>query len=225
MAKWKPIEGLSVKLRIFLLLEAWIAFFALLSGGYEFHCYSSLAADVDPAEVLLGSELITAIVGIFGLIVGITVFLVFLFWVNRMIRNLRMLSGQAMTFTPGWAVGWFFIPVANLFRPFQVMREIWRVSHGSVATKGTLVGWWWALWLVRLTVSRIATRVFLKAESVSAYSVSTIIHMVVNVVEIALCVVAYVMVSRIGDAYAQNIREPGTSRPGGETEVPAIVQP
>lgn len=36
-----------------------------------------------------------------------------------------------MEFTPGWAVGWFFVPIANLFKPYQVVAEIYRASDPS----------------------------------------------------------------------------------------------
>ena len=33
--------------------------------------------------------------------------------------------------TPGWAVGWWFVPVANLVMPFLAVRELSRRSAGS----------------------------------------------------------------------------------------------
>ena len=32
------------------------------------------------------------------------------------------------SFTPGWSVGWFFVPIMNPWKPFQAMREIWQAS-------------------------------------------------------------------------------------------------
>ena len=32
-------------------------------------------------------------------------------------------------FSPGWSVGWWFIPALNLLRPYQVIKEIWRGSY------------------------------------------------------------------------------------------------
>ena len=33
-----------------------------------------------------------------------------------------------LRFTPGWVVGYHFVPFWNFIRPYQIMREIW---HGS----------------------------------------------------------------------------------------------
>jgi hypothetical protein len=54
--------------------------------------------------------------------------LFFLLWTYRSYRHLSALSDRDLRFSPGWAVGWFFAPIMNLFRPYQVMKEIWEES-------------------------------------------------------------------------------------------------
>src|SRR5690242_12224870 len=45
-------------------------------------------------------------------------------WIYRASGNAHTLAND-LTITPGWAVGWFFIPFANLVRPFESMKETW----------------------------------------------------------------------------------------------------
>lgn len=45
-------------------------------------------------------------------------------------KNLHMSGLTGLSYTPGMAVGWFFIPFANLVLPLLVTNEIWK---GSVA--------------------------------------------------------------------------------------------
>src|SRR5687767_1529604 len=52
-------------------------------------------------------------------------------WIHRAHANLRDAGTDGLEFTPGWAVGWYFIPFANLIKPFQAMRELWNASHGQ----------------------------------------------------------------------------------------------
>src|SRR5512133_3434057 len=52
-------------------------------------------------------------------------------WQHHAQANAVVLSGGGLRFTPGWAVGWWFIPIANLWKPFQTVRELWRASHGG----------------------------------------------------------------------------------------------
>ena len=72
-------------------------------------------------------------------------------WIWRVNRNAHGLA-NGMSITPGWAVGWFFVPVASLFKPFEAMKETWQVSHDpdnwpNVAVPA-LLRWWWGLWIV-----------------------------------------------------------------------------
>ncbi len=66
-------------------------------------------------------------------------------WVYRAYRNLAAL-GEPARMSPAMAVAWFFIPVANLWKPYQVMAEIWRKSLQRPA--GALFYVWWTCWLV-----------------------------------------------------------------------------
>lgn len=73
-------------------------------------------------------------------------------WIHRAHKNIHEAAYSGLEFTPGWAVGWFIIPIASLWKPFQAMRELWNASVGeagnlSVPANGLL--WtWWLSWLV-----------------------------------------------------------------------------
>src|SRR5581483_2278531 len=79
-------------------------------------------------------------------------------WIHRAARNLRGLGRTGMQFTPGWCVGWFFVPFANLVRPAKAMSEVWRASESGEESDGYgwagmgrrtgLIGVWWAAWIV-----------------------------------------------------------------------------
>src|SRR5689334_7274535 len=47
----------------------------------------------------------------------------FLIWFHRAHKNLPALGARELKYTPGWAVGGFFVPLLNLVRPADVMRE------------------------------------------------------------------------------------------------------
>jgi uncharacterized protein DUF4328 len=76
--------------------------------------------------------------------------IVWCIWQHHTQVNAVVLSGGGLHFTPGWAVGWWFIPIANLWKPFQTVRELWKASHGggwrTIAT-WSLLGWWWGTWI------------------------------------------------------------------------------
>ena len=90
------------------------------------------------ASVVLFGLLLTAI------LVGV--------WTYRAMSVAHRLT-PSLTITPGWAVGWYFIPFASFWKPFEAMREIWGGSfarHDWQSEVHTpLLGWWWAAWLGR----------------------------------------------------------------------------
>ena len=102
-----------------------------------------------------------------GALIAAAVF--FGIWVHRAAKNLRGLGRHGMQFTPGWCVGWFYVPFANLVRPFKAVSEIWRASTSDpesdgngwsmMGTSTALLGLWWGTWLVGNIVSNISGRV------------------------------------------------------------------
>ena len=72
------------------------------------------------------------------------------FFVYRATRNLRLSNARGVDIGPAWAVGWYFIPFANLVKPFQSMKEIWISSHDPERAAGdapSTLSWWWGCWL------------------------------------------------------------------------------
>jgi len=87
------------------------------------------------------------IVAFSNFIINLVAGILILMWIYRANANARLPGAQDMKFTPGWSVGWFFIPFAMLFKPFQAMKEIWRASANPQDWQSqpvsVLVGWWW----------------------------------------------------------------------------------
>jgi hypothetical protein len=92
--------------------------------------------------------------------------IVFLAWVFRAHKNLYALKVRGLEFTPGWAVGLWFIPFVNFVKPFQVMREIWHGSDPenednnkhtrSLKETPEILGFWWGVLLASIFTGYIA---------------------------------------------------------------------
>ena len=94
--------------------------------------------------------------------IGVCVFM------YRANANLRAVGAKGLKTTPGWAAGWWFVPIANLFKPYQAMKEIYQCSHAPASTEwrrvrtpGTLAVWW-AVWLSSLFLSNLESRLALR---------------------------------------------------------------
>ncbi len=101
---------------------------------------------------------------------------VFLMWVHRANRVLHDKGIQKLEHTPGWAVGWFFVPIANLFKPYLLIKEIFQRSDPDRVELSTLdepssegVGWitaWWIGWLLSGAVDTLASVAFQQAGNI-----------------------------------------------------------
>jgi hypothetical protein len=88
----------------------------------------------------------------------------FLMWKHRAHRNLPALGATDLEFSPRGAVGWYFCPFLNLFKPYQAMREICNASNPSyLSIDGSawrsrnapaVVRIWWAFFLIMNFVTR-----------------------------------------------------------------------
>jgi len=218
----KSHAKLTSTLCVLLKLTLGIQVMAVLAGFYDFHSYSNLPVDADISEILLLSDTLIMVVGLAQIVLGIVTSIVFLRWVYISNKMLRAVCPEYMTFTPGWSVGWFFIPIANVWKPYQVMKEMWVASHKGDRVDQDLVGWWWALFLATRMLNRITYRLARRADDVVSYNNATLVQIAADGVGMGLTYLALTMVSRIGAALSENLVEP--TIPSAADSQPMIQQ-
>lgn len=128
----------------------------------------------------------------------------FMTWLYRCRANLRAFGTRHLRYRRHWAVFGFLIPVVNLVRPYQVIREVWQASDPSTTSpldwktvKPPLLlrAWWvtfvaflvfkilawWMMWssAYDLTRLQIADGVLLLADFLAAVSV-TLVYFVID---------------------------------------------
>ncbi|MDQ3331938.1 MAG: DUF4328 domain-containing protein [Planctomycetota bacterium] len=128
--------------------------------------------------------------------------ILFLSALSRANANAHALGAEGLTYTPGWTVAWFFIPIANLFKPYLTVRETWRASDPAHLDwrqnhLPKLLPIWWTLWLVSSVLDRVTTAYSRSAESVSELTGLTIMTMASGFVAIVLSVVAATLLYRL----------------------------
>ncbi|MEL6826725.1 MAG: DUF4328 domain-containing protein [Pseudomonadota bacterium] len=80
----------------------------------------------------------------------------------RAMRNLYTVGSKHAEMAPGWTVGWYFIPLANLFKPAEGMSQIVHgTRHALGETKSVRSGipLWWSCWLLTNITQTIADRI------------------------------------------------------------------
>ena len=133
-------------------------------------------------------------------------------WIHRAHANLQEAGTTGLEFTPGWAVGWYFVPFLNLFKPFQAMRELWSASHAEAdrfsGEAPTEIKLWWGAWIVGNILGSISTRILL-TEGGGAGAV-TAAH-VLGVASSVLSVGAAILLVRIVEGVTAAQRSGGTA--------------
>lgn len=99
----------------------------------------------------------------------------FIMWFRRAYHNLQ-LAGETTKYENGWAAGAWFVPFLNLYRPYEMMKELfvksnWKINEtlgGEGDQKfGVKIGMWWAFWIIQNVFGTIINR--LPGESTIAY--------------------------------------------------------
>lgn len=114
-----------------------------------------------PPEQNLGAVALIGLLGLLSGAISIGTIIVYLLWTHQAAKNVRAFGQQMLEFTPGWAVGWWFIPIANYWLPYKALREIWKASdpetvgassNGGTAWSsrpvGSLFPLWWITYLI-----------------------------------------------------------------------------
>lgn len=118
-----------------------------------------------------------------GISLGVVVlasFVLYLVWQYHVNRNFHALGFENMSFSPGWSVGWWFIPLANLIQVPRVVGELRRLAQATEAgrtwqvNQGTgLVIIWWLLYVLGTVADRIVVRRYLSSADINDYVTAT----------------------------------------------------
>jgi len=199
---------------------------AVLSGLAQ----AGLLADVQrgaviSAERAAANDSRQQFVGVVQLIALVLTGVYFLRWNSRVYRNLPALSTRKPSFTPGWAVGSWFVPFLNLVRPFQILRETWWVSSSPQAandasptfkpTAPDVLGWWWGIWLVSGFLGNIVLRTAMRGESIAELLSATYLTVFSDLVGILSALLAIQVVKRISIVQDAAYQQPCVVAMGG----------
>jgi hypothetical protein len=134
---------------------------ALSSSNLAITVAGMMGALDEDALSMTGALLAVGLGG--GVIISLITGAVFFgMWMNRAAHNVRALGHTGFEISPAFGVGSFYIPIMNLWKPYQAMQDIWRASLANrndswlSTPSGDLVKGWWAAWLVAGFAGRIS---------------------------------------------------------------------
>jgi hypothetical protein len=110
----------------------------LLGGGGKTFSYGTFGQFVGLS--VIGNLSVQAVAGVLSLV-----------WIYRVSRNAQRLTHNSLPISSGWAVGWYFVPIGALWKPFEAIEQAWQASTAPTAWRAVptpaLLRWWWGFWL------------------------------------------------------------------------------
>ena len=203
---FRSSDNLTSWVRYMLYVQIIVAVVSIISGYLEYGLLSDYQNGVYTSQEMAiadgeASDQRQRIVGIVYIIMFVISGFLILRWIHRANYNGRQLGAENMKFTPGWAIGYYFIPILTLWKPYQAMKEIWKASKSpsdweSQETSGILPIWW-TLWLISNFLGQMVFRLSMRAEELQELMNLNIITQISDVLDIPLALVFLTIVNRI----------------------------
>jgi hypothetical protein len=130
----------------------------------------------------------------------------FIAWTWRAYKNVSALGAQRPRFGTGWAIGGWFVPFLALWRPKQIVDDVWRTSEPTDppvlrphlwqdTRTPALLGWWWAFFIIASFAGRIAAR--LPSDTIEHDRTATTWALVEDTLTIPAAVLAFLVITRV----------------------------
>jgi hypothetical protein len=171
---------------------------SLISGYFQYDLLQTVSNGGEiSTETATANDTREQIIGIIYLIAYIISAVTFIQWFRRAYFNLH-LKINYLNHTEGWAAGSWFVPIISLYRPYQIMKELYHETKELLTKKGIAfnqsfstgaLGWWWTIWIISNIIGQFVFRYSLKAETIDELTVSTIASMISNIVGVPLALI------------------------------------
>jgi hypothetical protein len=181
---------------------------ALGSSMQQLQMLSDLSAGRASAAAATANDERQRIVAIAQIATVVACVIVFASWVYRANYNVRQLGAAGLQFSPGWAVGWYFVPLAFMWKPYQAMKEIGaRARTRKVAPVDSVVKRWWFFWLAYCFLGNAAFRASLAAHTADALHMATVVSVVADAAGLLSAMVVLTMIREIYTMQMNKVRE------------------
>lgn len=179
---------------------------AIISGFMEYELLANFKSGnfVSEASAVAAAESNDSrqgTVGVIQFLVFVISGIIILKWIYRANLNARNMGAADMQFSPGWSIGWYFVPIANLWKPYQAMKEIWKASKNPKSWKtesvSSLLAWWWFVWIVSNLIANASFKLAMKAEELNQLIMANVVTIASDVAGIVLSFVFLSIVKQI----------------------------
>jgi len=142
-------------------------------------------------------------VGLIYFLADLTTAILFLRWTFLTKKNAVALRAHGLAYSPGWAVGWYFVPIFSLWKPYQALKETYQASHPdfvdswSVAPYPGLLPLWWAIWILNGLAGQSILLGVLQHQDIADLLNTTGVKFMSTLFDLALAGVVWVLISTL----------------------------
>jgi len=192
---------------VLLLVVIIVTIISVVSDSMQIQLLSRAQAGLSISEAeAIANDSRQATIGYIYFTVFVFTAIAFCVWIHRAHRNLPALGNRDLKYSPGWAVGAFFVPILSLFRPYQITKEIWKASDPYIGTGGKdwqdapvspLIIWWWITFLISSYAGYISLRMSLSAKTIDDFLSLSFVTLTTDIVDILAAILAIALVRAI----------------------------
>lgn len=201
------------------ILLVWVTFFVVILAGVSSWMQFNLIEKVEKGEfvdleALAQNDLRENIVAVLLLVAKVISGIYFILWFRRAYYNLSQLT-KLVSYSDGWAAGAWFVPILKLFRPYQIMNQLYVItpalfkkngvkSHTEIS-KGN-IALWWTLWIMSTLSSNISGSIILFDQSLKSFKFSFYFDMLTTLLFIPLTLITTRIIREYTN-YAKQLKE------------------
>lgn len=156
---------------------------------------------VDPAQVA-AIDTRTGMLTVLLNVLWLAAIIAYCLFMPRANKNARAF-GSRMSNTPGWAAGWFFVPIVYLWKPYYAMKEIWQGSDPDPtvpafdAPVSPLVPLWWWMYLAFFFSRGFFSQANKDEPGAASFIAMSNVRIVMSVITIVAALLAAAVVRRL----------------------------
>jgi hypothetical protein len=220
-----PLGGRRLAVEIVFAGIVVIAAVAIVSGLFELSLLNRIIAGEQVSNSELdNNDIRQGIVGLLQFLTYVTAAVVFIVWLHRAYKNVDAVAPEERRYKTGWAIGGWFVPFLNLWRPKQIVNDVWRAgaqpSDVEGREPGGLLLTWWLLWIATGVAGQIGTRIYLSEDTAEEIRGGTIAYLVSDSIDLVTAILAIVVVRAATGRLEERAATPGAGweapeRPAG----------
>jgi hypothetical protein len=193
------LRGRAQAVTVVFVIMAFVCGVAVISDWLEWQLMDRIIAgeEVTDAEATANDNRQGAI-GLLQTALFIAAAVVFIRWMYAAYRNVELVAPGERRYGAGWAIGSWFVPILNFFRPKQMVNDIWRAGGRDFADAqpGFLLLSWWLLYLVSNWIVNFAARSYMRADTAEELKTGTILYLVSDAMSVVCAILAIVVVRK-----------------------------